>query len=177
MSISFTDLTGDALAGLRSWLEQNPPAIPIGNILGYNQFVASTKQATVATNESTFSGTYTDLTTPGPTITGLPAGRYILFYSCQAAADQSQTIGGVVHRSYAWASVKYSSAEAADSDALVTTGFGSGSYQTMSGFKIVDLTDNTNTVTLRYKNTTAVVASIGAVFQNRNLVALRYATL
>jgi hypothetical protein len=179
--MSFGDLSSDALAGIRLWLEQNPPAIPIKNILGYSQAVVQQAPTSytdgVATAEATTTSTYGDLTTPGPTVTGLPSGNYMVFYACQAAGDAPTVAGPSTLYTFPHASIKFGTDEAADADALVTAAVAAGAYTTLSGFKAVTLPDATNTVTMRYRTAGANPVVVGSQFQNRRLVVLRYAAL
>lgn len=73
---SIFDFSAEALAELRLWLEQNPPAIGISNILGFSQFTAQTAAVTAA-GDTTVSTTYVDLATVGPTLSALPDGNYV----------------------------------------------------------------------------------------------------
>lgn len=77
----------DFLGQLKTWFEQNPPTIPITQIVGFNQFTAKGDQIT--SEESTASNTFTDLTTVGPSVTGLADGSYIVFFGASL-----QAVGG-----------------------------------------------------------------------------------
>lgn len=83
------------LGQFRLWLEQNPPSIGISNILGFSQFTAQ-GATPINTSETTSSTTYTDLTTTGPQITGLPDGKYVVFFGATAknsTAGRSANMG------------------------------------------------------------------------------------
>ena len=80
-------VSADFLGELKTWLEQNPPTIPISQIVGFEQFTAKGDQIT--TEESTASNTFTDLTTVGPSLTGLADGSYIVLFGASL-----QAVGG-----------------------------------------------------------------------------------
>lgn len=89
--MSIFDFSADALGELRTWLEQNPPAIPVTQILGFAQFTALAAPYIGAT-ESTTSTSFTDLATVGPVLTGLSDGQYVVMFGCtakSAAADEA----------------------------------------------------------------------------------------
>ena len=65
---------------IQDWLNLNGLDIPITQIRGFSQFKASYSQIANTGFESTSSTAYTDLTTPGPSLTGLGDGQYILLY-------------------------------------------------------------------------------------------------
>lgn len=72
------------------YLALNQPPIPISQILGFSQFVIQPAD-TVATLETTASTTYVDLATAGPTLTGLPDGRYLILFG----AGMQTSVAGV----------------------------------------------------------------------------------
>lgn len=75
------------------WTEVNPPAIPISQVQGFAQF---TPYAVRLDAESSWDNTtYGDpnLSGPaGPTLTGLPAGKYVVHYGAGIQAEGAQTI-------------------------------------------------------------------------------------
>lgn len=79
---SIFDFSTEALNQLRFYFEQNPPAIPISQLVGFSQLAAQT--AAVDTGEGTASDTYVDLATVGPQLTLLPDGAYAFIFGCQA---------------------------------------------------------------------------------------------
>jgi hypothetical protein len=78
----------------KSWLPNhlsiNPPDINIDQINGYQQNSASAAQ-TVQVEETTGSVAYTNLTTPGPTLTKLGDGTFVVAYGCSAKISNSNT--------------------------------------------------------------------------------------
>ena len=74
-------VSAEFLGELKTWLEQNPPAIPVTQIVGFSQFTIQSATS-VNTSETTTSGTYTDLATVGPQLTGIPDGTYVFFFGC-----------------------------------------------------------------------------------------------
>lgn len=78
---SIFDFSDKALNELRLWLEMHPPAIGIGQVLGFNQFTAQAAPY-IPTAQSRTSSTPGDLGTVGPEITNLPDGQYLVVFGC-----------------------------------------------------------------------------------------------
>jgi hypothetical protein len=135
----------------------NQPPIPIGQIFGFTQFTGQI--ATIATTESTTSATEVDLTTPGPTLTGLPGGRYVFLWGAAAR----NTTGGAVARMHL---IVNGGAPQGTAQAGSVSEF----FSVMS-FSVEDLPDGDNTVTTKYSQSGGGTAS----FQDRNLFSLRIA--
>lgn len=147
------------LGGLRLWLEMNPPATPIASILGFAQTTAK-PATTISTSETTTSTTYADLATTGPTLSGLPDGKYLFLFS------------GFVTNSLAGngslMALSVNGATPADDDSAAMNGT---SGTTVTGFLIATLANAGNsTVTAKYR-----VGGGTGTFQRRKLVAFRYA--
>lgn len=85
---SIFDFSEEALGQLKLRLEQMGLNLPISNIIGFQQFTANI--AEVATEETTTSATFTDLATTGPTLSGLPAGKYAILFGASAKAPAAQ---------------------------------------------------------------------------------------
>lgn len=154
------DFSAEALGQLRTWLEQNPPAVPITSILGFSQFTANVA-TDVATQETTTSTTYTDLATVGPSLSNLPDGKYLLLYGCMAKTDAA---GNGVYMS-----VQVNATAASDSDVAYSE---SGNFiSVMRATAKTFSNGGNNSVTVKYKSTAAHTAT----FLNRWLIALRYA--
>ena len=156
-------VSADFLGQFRTWLEQNPPAIPVSQIVGFNQFTA--QAATMiqpATNESTASTTNVDLTTVGPTLTGLSDGQYLILFGCLFKSS-STTFGANM-------TVQVNSTAATvDNDDLstLTTTFLPGMYvitKTLAN-------GGNNTLTAKYR----AGGGATATFRRRWMVALRFA--
>ena len=155
---SIFDFSDAALGQLRLWLEQNPPAVPITSILGFSQFTA--QLASVSTTETTTSTTYADLATAGPTLSGLPDGRYLYLVDVTSfnSAAGNACISGVTING---------SAPADDTKSAINTGTDQVSA---IGAGLATLSAGSNTLKVQYR----VNAGTGS-FSYRNLIALRYA--
>ena len=147
----FTSFPEELSPKFRSWLIDfiavNIPQIPISQIVGFNQVEqVEVTTATVATDQSTTSGSYTDLTTVGPQLTGLRAGRYIVQHGCLLVND------GGTSGWKAFQSVSVNGAAAVDGDA-VQHNVGSNGDQTCSVATtlVKDLTGTTNTIVCKYR--------------------------
>jgi hypothetical protein len=144
---------------IRKWLN-DAPVFPISQVFGFTQFTAN--QASVSTSESTSSVTYTALTTPGPTLTLLPDGHYLVL----VAAFMTDSFGNG-----AYMSPKVNSGVALDANAAITV---SASGTSLIGASTQTLSNGgSNTIASVYR---AGVGSTGT-FQNRSLIALRYGNL
>lgn len=155
---SIFDFSADALAQLRLWLEQNPPAIGISNILGFSQFTANSNS--VITAETTTSASYTDLATVGPTLTGLPDGQYIILYG---AASSSSATGTQT----AFVSVSVNGATAVDNDGAENQNNAIASVARAITSTLSN--GGNNTITLKYRSTSGT-----ATFAFRWLIALKF---
>lgn len=82
--MSIFDFSAEALGELKTWLEQNPPSIPITQVIGYSQQTAQAAPY-IAVTETTTGTSFGDLATVGPQLTALPDGVYLVFYGCAAA--------------------------------------------------------------------------------------------
>lgn len=133
------------------------PQITTGQIAGFNLFIAqiarvNTDQTTATTNS------YVDLTTAGPTLSGLPSGQYIAIYGANVYAASGLS---------AYVAPSFNGGTPSDNDAAqirpnVSPG-NSGTSATSTSF-----TSGNNTIKLQYKQ-----SATGAHFLNRWLVALR----
>jgi hypothetical protein len=75
---------------LPNYLGVNPPDINIDQVNGYQENSATAGQ-TINLLETTTSISYTNLTTPGPLITGFTDGNYIVTYGCAAMISSAAT--------------------------------------------------------------------------------------
>lgn len=83
----------DLFDAVRFYLEQNPPRININNIQGFGSLLA--QQDTVDAVENTSSTSFTDLTTPGPSVTDIKDGFYVVHFGATMAAtggDGTETV-------------------------------------------------------------------------------------
>lgn len=154
---SIFDITEETLNQLRLWIEMHPPNIPIKQVIGFSAFTAN--QAQVLDADTTSSATYVDLTHPGPTLTGLPAGKYVLLFGC-VYSNTSASDGFI--------SPSVNGSTPSDSDGAQTQDPSSLRVNMMRAVT-VDLTTDSNTVKLQYR----VGAPTGS-FQTRWLIALKY---
>jgi hypothetical protein len=157
---SIFDFSAEALGQLRLWLEQNPPSVPISSVLGFQQFTAQSATK-ISTNEATNSTTYTDLATTGPEITGLPDGKYVIFFGAYGRC--SSNAGG------ARMSVDVDGVGAHDADAATwnVTDAAPGSTACL---KTLSNAGN-NTLTAKYRTDSTMTGT----FADRWMIALRYA--
>jgi len=154
-------VSADFLGQFRTWLEQNPPAIPVSQIVGFSQFTAQANS--VATRESTISTTYVNLTTAGPSLSGLPDGQYLFLFGC----DAFNSVAG----NQLTMSIKVNSTAAADSDATLADA-PAATYKVCLMRAVTKTLANggNNTITCQYR-----VSSGTGSFENRWLIALRFA--
>lgn len=144
---------------LVQYIALNQPPIPIGQIFGYSQTVPQSATF-IVTGETRTSSTFGDLATVGPTLTGLPDGKYLFLYGCDAAGDP-----GV---SNAQMSIQVNATAAATNDAAST----SAAFLT-SIMKVVEKTlagGGNNTVTAKFRSSNNVFA---CSFSSRFLIGLR----
>lgn len=122
-----------------------PHQIPIYQLQGFQQFSATS--ATILTGESTTSGTYTNLATTGPEITGLSKGKYLIFFGA-GACNTGNTLGW-----QAAMSLSINSAAASENDRCMAAHQASSSAGTVSISRTVEktLSQESNTVTCKYR--------------------------
>ena len=75
---------------LQSWLEANPPLLPISQIVGFSQFTTVVANARRLA-ETTTSQRLTNLATVGPQLTGLSDGIYDVIVGLSAAVRRCRT--------------------------------------------------------------------------------------
>lgn len=150
------------LGQLKLWIEQAGIAIPINQILGFSGFQAQ-QAPTVHEYQAYFSTSYGDLSTVGPSLSGLRPGKYVFLFGCQMQA------GNPILTMFM--SLSFNGSTPVDADALSSqpvvvnesTGGAMASLQT--------LTVDTNTVVAKYRAT----GTTGVTFAERWLVALKFA--
>jgi hypothetical protein len=150
------DFTPEALEQLRFWLEQNPPSIPITQILGFVGFQFQAAPI-VGTNfsESTASGTYVDLPTVGPALTNVSDGQYAIFFGAQITA-------GIM-------TVTVNNAAPVDDDSIVAAVAGSTITTSRLLLKTLKAGGN-NSLQTKYRSTGGT-----ATYWRRWLIAMKYA--
>jgi hypothetical protein len=160
---SIFDFSEEALGQLRLWLEMHPPSIPINRILGFTNFQGRIDEVVAAAN--TTSGSYGDLTSsPGPTLTQLPAGKYLLLFGAKLSNSAAAAENYV--------SLSVNGAAAIDNDSAM---FGStGSTQASVARALLrDLPLDSNTVALKYRN----VGGVTMTAARRWLIAIKVSDL
>lgn len=126
--------------------------VPVAQLIGFSQFLAN-PATTITASESTSSESYTNLTTTGPTVTGLSDGRYIVSY------------GGYITGDAGSMSVMKNATEASDNDRILGTGIGARSIDvSLAG-------GGNNSLTVRYKTNAPASTT---TFANRWMMVLRY---
>lgn len=165
----------------RSWMLDyiavNGLEIPISQVRGYENAVQKIVDKTIQQFQSTIythtvsgalqgttSSSYTDLATPGPTLSSLPDGSYLLWYG--AYIDQDADVQSAM-------SLSINSASAVDLDAVKGGVDGlSGDQVRMSISRAVakTLSGGSNTITCKYKR---ITGSATPQWDNRWIIALR----
>ena len=151
-------VSAEFLGELKTWLEQNPPAIPVTQIVGFNQFTV--KSATnINTAETTASVSYVDLATTGPSLTELPDGQYLVLFGC---ASSNTTDTSLMSISINGASVT------SDTDPGSCESSGGLNTSVMSFFTTT-LSAGSNSLVAKYR----VTAGTGTFFYRR-LLAIKF---
>lgn len=147
---------------LLSYIEQANLLIPISQVAGFSQFNAQT--TTVLTQETTTSSSYVDLATVGPSLTGVPAGQYIVFFG----AELTSTVNG----DSAIASVSVNAAAPDENNFIIATVTGTTfDISTMRAFATT-LTSDSNSLKIKYKS---FPGGNSVKFAKRWITAFRYA--
>lgn len=80
--MSIFDFSAEALGELKTWLEQNPPLLPVTQVIGFSQFTA----------QSAVDNTVADVVGPNgrsgsstPGLSALPNGQYVIMWGCRAS--------------------------------------------------------------------------------------------
>ena len=137
----------------------HPPAIPVGQILGFSAFnalVAPTIQP--ATTETTVSTAYTNLTTVGPQVSAVPAGKYLILFGCLAANSTG---------SASLMALSVNGSAGTDDESCGTAQTGGVTSVMVAVAKTLTL--DSNTIVAKYR----VVGGTGS-FLRRWLIALKY---
>jgi hypothetical protein len=135
--------------------------IPISQVFGFTQFIARSER--VLTGETTTSTSYTDLATVGPTLTGVPPGKYIVLVS----AYMFNSVGAFVQ----YMSPSFNSSTPVDDEgALLSVPAADTTAATVMGFSVKTFTTENNEIKAKYK----VNGGTGA-FYYRSLLALKVA--
>ena len=114
-----------------------------------------------------WASSYAYLATVGPELTGLSRGTYLVQYRCQASVTESLA--------QAYMSVSINGATAIDADSVTFLTSGLTFTNNLTRALVLDLTDNENTLTCKYKRIGD--GTTVATFFSSWLIALRVANL
>ena len=149
---------------VKRWL-RDAPVFPISQVFGLTQFTVI-PGTFISAQQTTTSSAFGDLATVGPTITGAPDGKYVVFHGCEAVTS---TTGGFPARM----SVDVNSGGASQNDECFTAG-----VEFVSIMRVTTQTlsnSNSNTITARYSVDGGGTRT--ATFGKRWLFALKYQNL
>lgn len=148
----------------KGWIPQQDAVfgleVPRSRISGLAPFDVFTP-AEIAASESTTSTSYVDLTTPGPSLSNLRNGKYIIAFGAQITPTGASDLGCV--------SLSINGVAASDSDRIV---FGGAAAAHGSNARLIAKTltsGDDNSVALKYRTTAGT-----NTFANRWLIAIRY---
>jgi hypothetical protein len=149
--------------GLISWIEANPPVLPIGQIFGFAAFVATPAVVATGSAETTTSAFPVNLATTGPQLLDLPDGKYIVRFGAKLHTSVAGT--------NAVMGVSINGAAATGTDVAVN-----GNVNDVSAVYefITSLTAGSNTLLTKY-GTDGGAATV--TYNNRFLIAEKYANL
>ncbi len=137
--------------------------VPISQVTGFSGFTFQT--AEVGDSEATTSTSYTDLTTPGPQLTGLPDGSYAIFYGCTVSAAAGEL---------AFSSISINGAAASANDEILATLHAASYFFTPTRLVTKTLTGGGgNSIRMKYRTN----GGVSVTFQRRWLSVVKYANL
>lgn len=157
-------IPADFMAYLLDFIQTARLIIPIGQVFGFSQYTAHTTPRVGSVDEATTSTSYADLATTGPTLDGLPDGKYLVFIK--------SVIRTAVASNLAAMSYQVNGTAASDTDSIVNK---NANDITATGFSLQSLSRGSgNSLTAKYRTDNAAAA---ATFSGRLIVALKYANL
>jgi hypothetical protein len=156
------DVSPNVLEQLRFWLEMNPPAIPITQFPGFTQFQSQYAYLFPAV-QSTTSSAFVDLATPGPSLSGLPTGQYVISHGC---ASYINVVGGGRE---ARQGLSINGSTPIDNDTCIQEG---NNFASLAITVQKTLANASNTITCKYASQDNVTQ---AFFARRWLMALKFA--
>lgn len=122
---------------LGDYVATNIPLIPYSHIFGARHNTARSGVSITASESTTSTTAYVDLTTDGPSITGIADGTYLVMYGVKTRSRASLSVNG---------------STPSDDDSI----WGEEASPAAARMKIVSLnSDNTNTIKMQYKGTNA----------------------
>lgn len=151
-------IPGGFMAYLVDFIQTNNLLIPIGQIIGFDRFTAQNAPF-INPIETTTSTTPTDLATVGPTLVGLPSGKYVVLFGAQAFGG-----GGAVM------SLSVNGATPGSNTNAVTH---ATDYTSLMLAIVETLPQSSNSLTAKYNSSSGASVS----FAQRWLLALRYSNL
>jgi len=156
------DIPAEWKAWLVSYLEANPPQIPIAQVLGFSAFTANYAQQSLS-SAITVANAWQTLSNTGPSLLNLPKGKYVLLYGCNYDA----TGGATGYMGYCLNGASVPSAFVVIAPVNVER------FMLMKA-DVIDLPLDSvpNTVEFKYQST-----QVGPSFANRWVLALKYANL
>jgi len=160
------DIPQEWKSWLISYLEANPPVLPISQIFGFTAFTASAAEIPGKQNMPS-NGSFVDLATVGPQLTAMPKGSYVLLWGAAYDASGGAT-GAMVPRING---VNPGTVTELDHSALIEP-VNVERFNIMRG-RLFDLDLESNDITCKYYST----QSPGPAFYKRWLIALKYANL
>lgn len=156
------DIPAEWKAWIVSYLEANPPQIPIAQILGFSAFTATYAEQAIS-NAITVANAWQTLANTGPDMLSLPKGSYVLLYGCNydASGGADGYMGYCINGAAVPTGYTYVQPTAAQR------------FNLMRG-SLADLPNDStpNTVTFKYQAT-----QVGPSFSKRWALALKYANL
>jgi len=155
---SIYDMSPSALGDLLAFIEQNPPKIPIDQVTGFTQ-ITPYMASGVQLEEQSSSTVYTDLTTPGPSLSSLPDGTYMVLWGCTASSSS------VSARAKMGVSTNGAAVDDTIAPGVATPNAAGMSY----GVSLTLSAGGSNTITCKYR----VTASATGTWGNRWLLAVR----
>jgi hypothetical protein len=156
------DIPAEWKAWIVSYLEANPPQIPIAQVLGFSAFTANYGSQPLS-SAITVANAWQSLSNTGPSLLNLPKGKYVLLYGCNYDA----TGGATGYMGYCVNGASVPTAYVAIAPVNVER------FMLMKA-DVVDLPLDSvpNTITFMYQ-----ASQVGPSFSNRWALALKYANL
>ena len=143
------------------YLALNQPPLSVSNLFGFKQFTVQSATR-IATSESTTSTTFTNLTTTGPELTGLPDGEYLVLFGALLSCS-----GG----GYGYAGVTVNGTTAVGFDPVQSA---AATFVNIAGALVKTLdTGGSNTLLLQYR----ADAGTTATFAGRWMIIIRSANV
>jgi hypothetical protein len=156
------DIPAEWKAWIVSYLEANPPQIPIAQIIGFSAFTATFADQPIS-NSITVANAWQTLANTGPDLLSLPKGSYVIIYGCNY--DGSGGADGYMGYCVNGASVP--------TDYTFVQPTSAQRFNLMRA-NVIDLPNDStpNTITFKYQAT-----QVGPSFSKRWVIVLKYKNL